>query len=905
MFKKLFKLLLCFVFLITICSFILVGYSAPVKPIVSTLVKQYNGNPCIMINYGDGNLIPYTDVSYMTYVSLGGKQDYYARMAKNGSQSFAFMLTLADSSTNFTQPVWTGVDDSGNNIYDWKQLDLRMESILVACPNAKISLQLFTGAPQAWLLKNDDACVIIKNSANQFNYNQTTIANPNQRYPSMASAKYRAQAGKALQDVVKRVEQKWGGNILGYIITGLATEEWYHIGWHNTSYDDFNADFQKSFRAFVLNKYTNISQVRAAWEKDSAFTENDIAIPPPELRLGNANETFYKTKQSTYVTDFYRFYNEIVPDTIGYFAKAIKQVQPNKVVGCFYAYQLEFDSDPGSGHNALGKLILDKNVDFIKVTAGAVNRYSGTGGDDLRAPLMSALLNNKVIINDNDTVTSMLGDQSTNAFSNETGQQLEKRKAEMTRICGYAPTPELSGAMLERIVMFSAANGFLTTYFDLHGGYYANRIIEKAASDIEKEYKNIASYDRSSSAQMLIVVDEKSCDYIQRQSISGNGFLSSNSIGFDRNITKIGIPYDMILTDDLDKVNISKYKLVWFLNNYYVSDSQRKMIDKVKGNGRTLVWCYAPGIINENGFDINNMSNLTGIKFKLNNTFSGTSVVMNKSNDKLVSTIYNEIYTSNDKTQSFELNDGAKSDQIYIDDSSVTAIGYMKQNSSDKKVQMGYKTIPTNGTWNSLYLPFSDVSTGTMRAIAQFAGVHMYSDKNVDEEFQLVTYDSVCANNNVVSIHANGDGIKKINLPMVSDVYDPLTNQLLYKNASEIKVSMTNAQTKTYLIKPTSIKASSNASTASGKSSSTISKQNKSSSNQSSSDISSISSSSNIVSSSSKNSYNGSSSISKDVKNTSKSNNTVYFIIALILVILIGGEVAFTIYSLRKKKMGK
>ena len=792
MFKKILKILLGTV--IVMGSVIPAAVFGDSPKIARSFVQEYNGNTSIMIDYGNSDIRPYTDLSYMTYVSIGGKQNYYERMAKNGSKAFHFMVTLADSSTSFTQAVWRSVNESGKNVYDWSQIDNRMENILKSCPDAIVTVQVFTGAPGKWLNENDDACVMIKESANPFNYSQTSIAIPSQRYPSVLSKKYREQSGLAVRDVISHVESKYGGNVVGYIMTGMATEEWYHHGWHNRSFDDFNPDVQTAFQAFVMAQYGTIEKVRAAWGKPASFTEADIEVLPPELRYGSKDATFYKDGTGTYVADFYRFYNEMIPDTIGFFADQVKTVAPEKVVGCFYGYQLEFSSDPGSGHNALGRLLKEKSVDFIKVSAGALDRFSGTGGDNIRAPLMSGALNNKVIMNDNDSATSMLGNPEVNCFSNEVGETLEKRKAEMARICGYAETPELSGEMLERIVMFASANGFLTTYFDLHGGYYAHPVIEKYAREIEQRYKTMFEYNRSSAAQLLVVADEKSCDYVQRQGINGNGFLTSNTQNVDAKLIKLGVPYDLVLTDDIDKVDMSKYKMVWFINNYYVSAEQKAKIDKFKGDGRTILWSYAPGIINESGFNIANASEMTGISLQMSGEYTANHTVVKKSDDPLVKLLFAEKYSD---VEEFEEHNGNMSEQIVLNDPAAVVFGYSKAN---QKPQSGYRAFDN---WKSVIIPNGDVSVATIRGIMKFAGVHIYEEARVDKDVDMVEYDTVYANNNMLVVHANGDGERTLKLPRSSDVYDALTKKLLHGGTNEFKVDMPNGYTETFLILPT------------------------------------------------------------------------------------------------------
>jgi hypothetical protein len=70
------------------------------------------------------------------------------------------------------------------------------------------------------------------------------------------------------------------------------------------------------------------------------------------------------------VIDWHLFYNELVPDTMEVFLRAAKEASDfKKSAGAFYRYMFEFGGDPEFGHNALGRLLRSKHLDFAVVTA--------------------------------------------------------------------------------------------------------------------------------------------------------------------------------------------------------------------------------------------------------------------------------------------------------------------------------------------------------------------------------------------------------------------------------------------------------------------------------------------------------------------------------------------------------
>src|SRR5690606_24662953 len=67
-------------------------------------------------------------------------------------------------------------------------------------------------------------------------------------------------------------------------------------------------------------------------------------------------------------------------------------------------------------------------------------------------------------------------------------------------------------------------------------------------------------------------------------------------------LTKLGAPYDRLLKSDLQNPNMrDDYKLYIFINPFYLNETDRQNIDKLKRDGKTLMWFYAPGYLNNSG----------------------------------------------------------------------------------------------------------------------------------------------------------------------------------------------------------------------------------------------------------------------------------------------------------------
>jgi uncharacterized repeat protein (TIGR02543 family) len=750
------------------------------KKIVASKVMNVNGNPAFVVDYGDKSEVM-DDIPYVTYSYTKDNVKY---MADNGSKTFEFVVTFADSADLWTKPVWLGQDKLGNNIFDYSLLDERINMTLSVCPDAKILIRLYLGVPGSWLkdIANEDARAVTMKAdgTKSFYYANNGITADNRYYYSISSGKVKQEMGRALKESVTRLESKYGGNILGYTLTGLATEEWYRHGWHSSTFDDYSPAAELEFKNFLRSKYKTDSSLRAAWNKGSSFTFDSVSIPAASRRVANTSGgNFLNTTTDMDLIDFYRFYNESVPDFINAVAGYVKLASPNKIVGCIYGYQYEFGSDPASGENALGKLSRAENIDFVKFEAGASFRLSGKGGDNFRGPATSVMMNGKVTMIDNDTATSMF--KQTDAFKNADPTLVAQYEKTMPATNGLTSTPYLSGNVEKRIIGFAGSNGFIPTFFDLHGGYYNEVEIRTAMAEAEKIYKASMTYDRTSASQILLVTDEASCDYIKTDYIyDGNTAMAEDTRRVINNLMKSGMPYDSIVVDDLDKANLDQYKIIYFMCSYNATDAQRALIENAKGGNRTIVWAYAPGIFNNSLRNDSYMKSLTGLDI------STTSFGLNQVSISNI-TDFGQILSRITGTNNTSMSTNRSTERFKVNDPNATVIG-----TNGSFSNMAYRKF---SNWTSMYVPFAGLSVDIFRALGEFSGVHIYSDRNgVSDE--TLRYDTISAGKNLIFVHANGDRTRVIKFPTSSDVYDPLTNQKLASNVSSISLTMTNGTTK-------------------------------------------------------------------------------------------------------------
>ena len=84
-----------------------------------------------------------------------------------------------------------------------------------------------------------------------------------------------------------------------------------------------------------------------------------------------------------------------------------------------------------------------------------------------------------------------------------------------------------------------------------------------------------------------------------------------------KNAHRSGALFDLYLSSDLDHPRMKDYQLYIFTNQCYVdAETMARIQAKLRRNGATAVWLYAPGYITSAGFSLDSMRELTGMTFK-------------------------------------------------------------------------------------------------------------------------------------------------------------------------------------------------------------------------------------------------------------------------------------------------
>ena len=193
-----------------------------------------------------------------------------------------------------------------------------------------------------------------------------------------------------------------------------------------------------------------------------------------------------------------------------------------------------------------------------------------------------------------------------------------------------------------------------------------------------------------------------------------------------------GCLFDQIHLDDLEKVELNKYKAIIFMNTFLLNEKEKSYIQsKVAGGDRHLVWIYAPGYINGKHAKRTFISEIIGINV---DTFH---------QDKAPKLVIDDNFV---RASSMEAK-GKYAPVFYIKDKEARIFGFYK---SKNLPGFGSKQLDYHKTWYA-GIPITDYRI--FQHIFKEAGVSLYAKEK----------DIIYGNNNWLLYHSINNGEKTIN----------------------------------------------------------------------------------------------------------------------------------------------
>ncbi|MCL5019137.1 MAG: beta-galactosidase [Patescibacteria group bacterium] len=703
-----------------------------------TEIKMHQGAPAIFIN---GK--PNAGFTYMTYNII---PEIYRDFGRIGVDLASFSTTCDFGFYFPDQPVAF----LGPGKYNFSDVDKRFEKIVQANPDVLLFPRIYVCSPPWWDEKYPEDLARYHDGSSEKVVIQQGRKN---KIPSWASRQWRDDTAENLRQFVRHVRSKpYGKNVIGYHIASGHTEEWFYWTSYTEDFLDYSKPQTDAFKNWLKSKYQTENNLQEAWHNPN-ITFDAVQVPSKTERLRHDFFLFRDPVKSQQVIDYYIFHSEIVPETIAYLAKAVKEAcNRESLVGAFYGYFFELSgssyASQNGGHLALGKLLECPDLDFLTSPTSYAFRDVGTGASVYMSVIGSIKLHGKLWMDENDYRTHLLSPDARLGRGNNLKEDEQNQKRQLGHEIENA-----SGAW----------------WFDMGGKWYD----EPEFMDIIKNLNDIGersiNVDRQSAAEIAVVVDEQSvCALSLDNAFTGPGLAQQR-----KPIAMMGAPVDYIFLNDLRKAK--PYKLYIFLNAFSLNKDQVGMIRELPQRGaQSILWIYAPGFSGKS-LDINRCFDLTGIKLGMIEKSCPLEIEITPAGAAQLSGI-SEKSTFGTKNEIGPV--------FYGDDPSAAILGALKVNGKP-----GLITKTVNGI-QVYYSAAPLLSAEVLRAIAKKSGVHIYNNR--DEVLYV--------NNSFLTLHTNEASTRTIALPKATDIYDVYEGKTIATNAREITLQLPAKHTIIYFL---------------------------------------------------------------------------------------------------------
>lgn len=572
----------------------------------------------------------------------------------------------------------------GDHEYDFDVIDRQIDLFMENAPDGYFALMLQLDTRPWYLEKHPEL-------AYTFTHLSQTIADET----------WRNDAADYLQAVLRHVEEKYGDRMYGYFLMCGFTTEWF------SQYD---------------------KEVRSD-SKEAAYRiyckDDSVSIPPVEWLEIPGDRAFMPPEHMNEVARYRKFNAELIADSLLWFAsKAQEVLQHRKLIGAYFGYLFELDNARlfEAGHLAYEKVFTSPDIDMIS----SPTSYGYRAIDSTSAYMVTYdTLNyhDKLYYLEYDNIThlapSHIGNIAIPGHNNKLKNQTETLN------------------IMQRDFMMCVSKGSALWWFDMfEGWFYSDEMMDAIRKMIEIS-ANLASYPMTSNAEILVIASGETLYQVNKNAGLNTVFLGRQRDG----LARMGAPYDVYSFCDADSIDLSRYKLIMFLDAFSVNENQRSFMKKAASCGRTVLYFYAPDYIDGK---TEGMKNITGIDI---------SEMPEAENS--VNTEYGTLKYSALPSPRFE-----------VEDSGTEIIG---KYTNSGKAAVAMKTFDDH---TSVYSAVGALDGGTLNYIARRAGVHTYNNDRLP----------VYVNETVTGIYA----IKGTKLFVPDGVYIDLFTNTRYKSENGV-----------------------------------------------------------------------------------------------------------------------
>ena len=473
------------------------------------------------------------------------------------------MTALQDRTVPYSQfgPVWVG-----DHAYNWDNLKKQCDEIFGALSESDyVSLSVHLDPPTWYVEQHPEL-----------------VDHWEQMIQNLGSEEWKKDAVDYMKALIDKADEWYPDRVYAIWLMCGGTTEWY------------------SYKIRELIEHPTELH-RETYKKFMA--DPDIEIPSVQ-RLHAAEDGVIRSsiKQKDAI-DFWKYVNDIVTDTILYFAKAAKEhTKRTKLVGLFYAHIFGecLDSAVYVNYNRPDKLLKSEDVDMIFAPASYILRkLDSTSG--IRVPVDSATLHNKLYAHEIDSATHLLKNIKEEAAHSHAGSRDE----------GFTCSNDTIAYMRREVSILLAKNqGYW--WFDMFSGYYDDDSLMNEIELLKNIQEKLFDMPSKPVSQVTEMLDINSNYHISTNCYypmpgHQNEALNLCTVPWDQNMT-----YDLFHSD----FDEDRYKLYIFPALFAPENNTVQKLQELRNKGKSMLYMHAPYYAADNTMSVETMKKYTGIEFE-------------------------------------------------------------------------------------------------------------------------------------------------------------------------------------------------------------------------------------------------------------------------------------------------
>jgi hypothetical protein len=670
------------------------------------------------------------------------------------------------------------IDWKGPGVYDFTDMDARIRTVLrfydentpEECSKAAIVVRIQAAVfSPPWYIKQSvdangqptnliefrnpwatvDSCAAEEVDKQRFatefsRYGSTFAISPGDSF-------WDTHAVDCLNAIIEHVRQSdYAGRVYGWLPCAFNTNEWFIRTFAAEASCDFSGPAQRAFKEHLRSKGIDCD-------------ENPVPSPVVCHAEGHGEFLDVSDPEARRVEEFSLWLNDRIADIILNFARQLRDAYSDapKLVGFFYGYTLGLSrlrNLSQCGQLAVDRLLNSDDIDF----------FCSPGEYFYRADEMPF------------TVSTVMGPFADSAAS--CGKLVfYEDDHPPAHACGGGASFTLRDHWYDEMSFrrnFAQmwSHGQQLWWYSLGAQWFKEPGRQNIIGKLHDVGKKALEYDRTSVAEVAVVIDERSVATMRFNPLLHQTLLTESHGAF----FTTGVPFETFeLKSFLKNKDYKRFKMVVFLNLFRVDSVLLDDIEEMKCDGRTLMFSFAPGYLDDSGdkrvFSAESSSRLVGMKLEVEKEPVPLTVWVDPERSP-------EIFGDDDIRYGWlHIDHGVCPPVLGVVDQEAETVGFLHTGTS------GF-AVKRHDDWTSVFSSAPCVPPELLHVIEQDAGAHVYTSLG----------DTVYANRSMICYVAQSRGGKELILPDDEKLEDAITGEKMEVEDGRCSMTMKRHETRIF-----------------------------------------------------------------------------------------------------------